>query len=424
MVALIWAATDSHPTKLYLHRMIKRQVVITGIGVISALGLNKDGFWNGLIIGRCGIAEIDLFDVSNYRTKTGAQIRGFNPEDYFDKRGIQRMSRCDLIGVAAAREAVKDSLLNLNKEDKSRIGVILGGGAGGMLSVEEYRRGLYFGKRPRPSLLIPYSPSVTTDYIALEFGVNGPRATIATACSSSSTSVGYAMDLIRHNEADIVITGGSDAMCELTYAGFNSLRAVDPDKCKPFDANRKGLSLGEAAAILILEDINHAKKRGAKIYAEMAGYGIACDAFHMTAPDSSGSGAARTIKAALLDSGVNPSDVDYINAHGTATYHNDIAETKAIKTVFGEYAYKVPISSIKSMIGHCLGAAGGIEAAATALTIYNGIIPPTINYSTADPNCDLDYVPNKARNKEVDIAISNSLAFGGNNTTIVLKRYK
>ena len=232
------------------------------------------------------------------------------------------------------------------------------------------------------------------------------------------------MDLIRHNEADIIITGGSDAMCELTYAGCNSLRAVDPDKCKPFDANRKGLSLGEAAAILILEDIDHAKKRGAKIYAEMAGYGIACDAYHMTAPDSSGNGAARTIKAALLDAGVSPLDVNYINAHGTATYHNDIAETKAIKTVFGEYAYNIPVSSIKSMVGHCLGAAGGIEAAATALTIYNSIIPPTINYSTPDPNCDLDYVPNKARNKEVNIAISNSLAFGGNNTTIVIKRCK
>lgn len=403
--------------------MDKRKVVITGIGVISALGSNKDEFWEGLINGRCGITEIDLFDVTNYRTRTGAQIKGFNPEKHFDKKHLKRMSRCDQIGVVAAREAIKDSGLDLDKADRKRIGVVLGAGAGGMLSVEKYRKALYEGKRPQPSLLIPYSTSVTTDYIALEFGFNGPRGTIATACSSSSTSIGYAMDMIRHNEAEIVITGGSDAMCTLTYAGFNSLRAVDPDRCRPFDKNRKGLSLGEAAAILILEDINHAKKRGAKIYAEMAGYGIACDAHHMTAPESSGEGAARTIMSALSDAGISPSDVDYINAHGTATYHNDIAETKAIKTVFGEYAYKIPVSSIKSMIGHCLGAAGGIEAAATALTIYNGIIPPTINYSTPDPNCDLDYVPNTAREKDVNIAISNSLAFGGNNTTIVMKRY-
>jgi 3-oxoacyl-(acyl-carrier-protein) synthase len=246
--------------------------------------------------------------------------------------------------------------------------------------------------------------------------------TVVTACSSSSTSVGLAADYIRRGDADVMLTGGSDAMCELTYSGFNSLRAVDQEPCRPFDQERKGLSLGEGAAVLVLEELGRAKARGARIYAEVAGYGIACDAYHMTAPDVSGDGAARTMLAALADAGMGPGEVDYINAHGTATRYNDAAETAAIKKVFGPRAHGVAVSSIKSMVGHCLGSAGAIEAAATALTLYHGVIPPTINYRNPDPDCDLDCTPNTARRADVKAALSNSLAFGGNNTTVAFRK--
>jgi len=401
----------------------QRKVAVVGLGVVSALGMTAKDFWDGLVKGRCGIGQLSLFDTSAYRTHLGAEVRGLDPAMHFGKKELGRMSRCDVLGMIAAREAMFDSGLDFATLDKETVGVVLGGGAGGMLSGEKYRRDLHEKKRaPRPSLLIPFSPSVTTDYIAIEFGLEGPRATIVTACSSSSTSIGYAADLIRRGDADIIVTGGSDAMCELTYSGFNSLRAVDEGPCRPFDINRKGLSLGEGASILVLEEMERAKARGARIYAELAGYGIAGDAYHMTAPEANGGGAARTIAGALDDAGVSPEEVDYINAHGTATRFNDVAETAAIKSVFGEKAYGIPVSSIKSMIGHCLGAAGGLEAAATVLSVYHGIIPPTINYGNKDPHCDLDYTPNEARHKDLRVAISNSLAFGGNNTTIVVKK--
>lgn len=401
----------------------ERKVAVVGLGVVSALGMTALDYWDGLIKGRCGIGPIDLFDVSAYRTHIGAQVRGIDPDAHFGKKELKRMSRCDQLGIIAAREAVADSGLDLSHEDLDRIGVLMGGGAGGMLSGEKYRRDLYEKMhRPRPSLLIPFSPSVTTDYIALEFKISGPRATVVTACSSSSTSVGYAADWIKRGDAEVVIAGGSDAMCELTYSGFNSLRAVDERPCRPFDALRKGLSLGEGAGILVLEEMGRARARGARIYAELAGYGIAGDAYHMTAPEASGGGAARAIAAALLDAGVTPDDVDYINAHGTATKFNDLAETAAIKKVFGERAYDIPVSSIKSMIGHCLGSAGGLEAVAAVLSVYHDIAPPTIHYESKDPLLDLDYIPNAARRGRINVAVSNSLAFGGNNTTIVVKK--
>lgn len=401
-----------------------RKVAVVGIGVVSALGLDAVEFWDGLVHGRCGIGPVDLFETSAYRTSIGAQVRGLDPSVHFDRKKLKRMSRCDQLGLIAAREALKDSRINLARENLENIGVILGGGAGGMFSGEGYRRDLFAGTRkPRPSQLIPFSPSVTTDYVADEFGLMGLRSTIVTACSSSSTSIGYAAECIRRGDADIVLTGGSDAMCELTYSGFNSLRAVDPGPCRPFDAERKGLSLGEGAAILVLEEMGRAKARHARIYAELAGYGIACDAYHMTAPEAKGEGAARTIAAALADAWASPEEVDYINAHGTATKFNDVAETAAIKAVFGDKAYSIPVSSIKSMIGHCLGSAGALEAAATVLSVFNGMIPPTINYENRDPHCDLDYTPNTARKKDIKLALSNSLAFGGNNTTIAVRKY-
>ncbi len=402
---------------------IERKVAVVGIGVVSALGLTRKDFWEGLAAGRCGIGLVDLFDTTAYRTRIGGQVRGLDPAAHFGKKALKQMSRCDLFGVLAAREAVADSGLRQGGPELERTGVLLGGGAGGMLSGERYRRDLYEGKRKaRPSLLIPFSPSVTTDYVAMEFNLAGPRATVVTACSSSATSVGYAADWIRRGEADVVIAGGSDAMCELTYSGFNSLRAVDERPCRPFDLGRKGLSLGEGAGMLVLEEMGHAVARGARVYAELAGYGIAGDAYHMTAPEPDGGGAARTMEAALKDVGAAPEDVDYINAHGTATRFNDAAETAAIKKVFGPRAYDIPLSSIKSMIGHCLGAAGGLEAAATVLSVYHGVIPPTINYKDKDPACDLDCTPNRARKRDMRLAISNSLAFGGNNTTLVIRK--
>ena len=401
----------------------ERRVAVVGLGVVSALGMTTDEFWQGLMAGRCGIGPVGLFDTAAYRTHIGAEVRGLEPLSHFTKKELKRMSRCDVLGLIAAREAFLDSGLRISPGDADMIGVILGGGAGGMLSGESYRRGLHERKKALcPSLLIPFSPSVTTDYVALEFGLRGPRSTVVTACSSSSTSIGYAADMIRRGDADVMLTGGSDAMCELTYSGFNSLRAVDEAPCRPFDKGRKGLSLGEGAAILVLEEMGRARARGARVYAELAGYGISGDAYHMTAPESSGDGAARAMAGALLDAGADTGDVDYINAHGTATRFNDIAETAAIRSVFGDRAYGIAISSIKSMIGHCLGAAGGLEAAATVLSVYNDFIPPTINYAEKDPQCDLDYTPGHARSLNVRLALSNSLAFGGNNTTIAIRK--
>jgi 3-oxoacyl-[acyl-carrier-protein] synthase II len=403
---------------------IKKRVAVTGIGIVSAFGLGRDEFWEGVSTGRCAIGEVSLFDTAAYRTHIGAQVGEFYPQVHFMPKQLARMSRCDQLGVIAAREALEDSGMTPYKDkDNTRFGVLLGAGAGGMFSGERYRRDLHEKKRnPRPSDLIPFSPNVTTDYVANDSRLKGPRSTVVTACSSSSTAIGYAADWIRDGRADVVLAGGSDAMCELTYSGFNSLRAVDANPCRPFDMERKGLSLGEGAAILVLEDMDRAIARGVRIYAEIAGYGIGCDAYHMTAPEINGAGAARTILAALRDAGVRPEEIDYINAHGTATRYNDVAETAAIKSALGGHAYDIPISSIKSMIGHCLGAAGGLEAAATALTIYNGLIPPTIGYENPDPDCDLDYTPNEPRKADVSVALSNSLAFGGNNTTVVIRK--
>lgn len=401
------------------------RVVITGLGAVCAIGKNKEEYWKNLIEGKCGIDRIDLFDTKEHRTQTGAQVKDFHPEKYISSKKLKRMSRTDRLGIIAAQEAIRDSGLNWKKENRERIGVLLGAGAGGMFEAEEYHRVLLTKgpNKTRPTLLISHPPCVTTDYIAKEFGLRGPRSTIVTACSSSATSIGYAADLVKDGRADIMVTGGSDALCQLTYSGFNSMRVVDKDRCRPFDKNRTGLSLGESAGILILEELEHAKNRGAKIYCEFLGYGLSGDAYHMTTPHPKGKGAIQAIREALRDAGVKPEDVGYINAHGTATPFNDETETRAIKEVFKERAYQIPVSSTKSMVGHCLGAAGGIEAVAVSLAIRNNMIPPTTNYETNDPQCDLDYVPGKARKKEINIALSNSFAFGGNNTVLVFGKY-
>jgi 3-oxoacyl-[acyl-carrier-protein] synthase II len=406
--------------------MNRPRAVVTGMGILASIGQDLPSFWKNLLAGVCGIDRITLFDPSGYRAKKAAEVKGFEPRRHFSPRQLRRMSRCDQLGMKAALEALTDSALVLEKEDRERVGIFIGGGAGGIFSAERYRKEMIQkgGRRVRPSLLLPFSTCALNDAIAEEWRILGPRATIATACSSSATAISCGLDAVRSGEADIAVVGGSESLSEVTFGGFNSLRSVDEEYCRPFDLNRKGLSLGEGAAFLILEEAEHARKRGAKIHAELMGYGLSGDGQHMTAPDPGGQGAARAMREALKDAGVGPEEVGYINAHGTATPANDASETKAIKILFGERARQIPVSASKSMIGHCLGAAGALEAVATILTIRADRIPPTIHYETPDPECDLDYVPNRARDAGVKIALSNSFAFGGNNTALVFGKWK
>jgi 3-oxoacyl-[acyl-carrier-protein] synthase II len=396
----------------------KRSAVVTGMGVICAAGKNTGEFLTSLKDGRRGIKEITLFDCTGYPSRMAAQIEGYDPLDFFDKRELRRLSRVDQFVLIAAEEALADADLVLNPKDGAHIGVCLGAGAGGMLSAEIYHRQLLDGKRPRPSLFLPFIPSYATDRLAERYHLEGPRTTITTACSSSASSIAYGAELIRCAEADVMACGGGEALSELTFGGFCSLKIMDPFPCRPFDARRQGLSLGEGAAVLILEDKERALGRGARIYGEMLGYSLGGEAFHITAPEETGKEEARIMREALHDAGVKPHEVDYINAHGTGTILNDQVETLAIKQVWGADAYYLPISSIKSLIGHCLGAAGGLEAAASLLAMRHCFIPPTAGFERGDEICDLDYVP-QVREAEIEIALSNSFAFGGNCTALV-----
>ncbi len=415
-----------------------RRVVITGLGVITAIGRDVKEFWNSLIEGKCGIKEFDLFEHQGYRTHIAAEVgeipaiqtSDFRPQTsglYIVQYRKDRLSRSDRLGLSAAKMAIEDSGLKTQDSELRHplqtMGVSIGVGVGGMLDGEIYYENIYKGKRPKPSILISQQPATTADLIAGYWGLTGLRTTIMTACSSSTVALGYALDMIRLGYQDAMISGGVESLCRLTYSGFNSLRLVDPEPCKPFDMNRNGLSLGEGAAFLIIEELGHAIKRKAKIYAEFLGYGLSCDAAHMTAPIPDGEGAFLAISRAIEDAGISPEEIDYINAHGTATPLNDLMETKAIKKVLGNDT-GVPVSSIKAMVGHTLGASGAIEAVATVLSIYNGVIPPTINHSEKDPGCDLDYVANKAREADINVALSNSFAFGGNNACLVFRRWK
>ena len=403
--------------------MNKRRVVVTGMGVVTAVGNDIPTFWQSLKQGYCGIRPLTIFDTSAYRSHNGGEV-DLSPESHFPLRDLRRLSRCDQFGIIAAREAMNASALDQAERDREKFGIILGADSGGIFSVEKYFRAIYThaSKRPSPSLLLSFSLATATDHIAQEFDLRGPRTTTATVCSSSAAAIAFAYDAIAFGEAELMISGGSDSLCEVTYAGFNSLRAIDPEGCRPFDKNRQGLSLGEGAGILVLEELEHARARGARIWGEVLGYGISAEAHHLTAPEPSGTGIARCIRLALADAGIVPEAVDYINAHGTATPLNDVVETRGVKMAFGKRAYEIPISSIKAMIGHCLGSAGAIEAVATLLSLNEGIIPPTINYATPDPACDLDYTPHEARKKEMQMAISNSFAFGGNNVCLVFSK--
>jgi 3-oxoacyl-[acyl-carrier-protein] synthase II len=405
---------------------MKRRAVVTGMGIVTAIGCDVASFRKNMFQGICGIGPISLFDASGYRSRNAAEVRNFSPDLSLPLRDRRRLSRCDQMGLKAAAEAVLDAGLEIAGEDPERIGVFIGGGAGGILSAEKYRRDMIRKgpRQARPSLLIPFATSALTDALAEVYGIRGTRMTVATACSSSATAIGLALASIRAGETDLAVVGGSESLSEVTFGGFNALRSVDEECCRPFDLHRRGLSLGEGAAVLILEEAGRALRRKAGIHAEVCGFGLTADGHHMTAPDPQGGGARRAMEGAVRDGGMQLSEIDYINAHGTATPANDLAETNAIKKLFGEKAREIPVSSIKAMVGHCLGAAGAVEAVATVLSVSGGRIPATIHYETPDPECDLDYVPDHSREKEIRFALSNSFAFGGNNTALVFGRWK
>jgi 3-oxoacyl-[acyl-carrier-protein] synthase II len=403
-----------------MHTETAHRVVVTGIGIIASIGWSCAEFEAGLFKGQCGIGPLTLFDTSGFTARVGGQVTHDNLAGGFKAREIKRISRCDLLGLTAAKEALTHSGIDLDLCDRESIGVVLGGGAGGMLEWERYRRRRWSGsKRNISSKLLAASPCTLTDLIAGHYGLWGTRATITTACSSSATSIGYGFDLIRCGDQQMVITGGSESLSELTFAGFNALRVMSPEACRPFDRNRKGLSLGEGAAVLVLEALDHARARGANVLAEVLGYAINSDAYHMTSPDPEAQGMQRVMAQALARSNVAPDQIDYVNAHGTGTQINDATETAAIKSVLGR---DIVVSSTKSMVGHCLGAAGAIETVATLLALIRQVAPPTIHLEEADPECDLDYVPGCSRPHRIRYALSNSFAFGGNNTSLILGR--
>jgi 3-oxoacyl-[acyl-carrier-protein] synthase II len=377
--------------------------------------------------GRCGIGPVTVFDTTEFRTHNGGQLQAVAPRELIPPPfSRKRMSRADCMAFAATIEALKDAeLLDAPERLRAEMGVVIGGGAGGMLECEAVYRDYLLGRRGAAySRFASFCCASSADRIASALGLMGPKTTFMTACSSGATAIGYARDLIQTHMAPVAICGGTEPLCRLTYAAFNALQAVDPEYCRPFDKNRLGLSLGEGAGIMILEALSHARRRGARIYGELLGYGVSCDAYHMTAPDPAGAGAALAMQRALDDAGVSTGAVDYINAHGTGTPANDLMETKGIKAVFGRRAYQIPISSTKSMTGHTLGAAGAIEGVAAVLAIHHRFIPPTIHCATPDPHCDLDFVTEGARPAaEIRIVLSNSFAFGGNNTAVVFGRY-
>jgi 3-oxoacyl-[acyl-carrier-protein] synthase II len=407
------------------------RVVITGIGVITPLGNTIEKYWDSLINGKSGIDRITKFDVSSYTTKLAAEVKDFVSTDYIEKKEAKRMDRFAQFALSSARLALEDSKLDLSKEDLDRAGVIYASGVGGIETLEN-QHNILLEKGPgrvSPFFVPMMIPDMAAGLISITYGLKGHNETIVNACASSSSAIGDAFKVIQRGDADFIVTGGSEAaITPLSLAGFCAIKAMttneDPNTaCRPFDANRDGFVMGEGSGTLILESLEHALNRGAYIYAEIIGYGASADAYHITAPEPTGAGAVRAMKNALKDADIKTEDVDYINAHGTSTVYNDKYETMAIKNIFGEHAYELKISSTKSMTGHLLGASGAIEAIATILALKNGIIPPTINYVTQDPECDLNYVPNKAIKEEIKYALSNSFGFGGHNATLAFKKF-
>ncbi len=412
---------------------MKRRVVVTGLGMVTPLGTGVQKTWEALCAGKSGIRRIEKFDPSPFPCQIAGQVWDFRSEDFMDKQEVRRFDIFVHLAVAAAQMAMKESALRIDDTNRHRVGCLTGSGLGGLAMLEHYHQVLLEqGPRRISPFFIPgIIANMAPGQIAIQFGVKGPNLSIETACAASCHAVGESMSLIREGKADAMIAGGSEAVVTpLALGGFCSMRALStrndaPEKAsRPFDLNRDGFVMAEGSGILVLEEMHHALDRGASIYAEVIGYGMSGDAYHITAPEPDGGGAALCMRNAIEDAGLRPEDIDYINAHGTSTKLNDESETKAIKAVFGEHAYKVAISSTKSMTGHLLGGAGGVEAAIIALTIKNGIIPPTINYDTPDPACDLDFVPNVARKAKVRAAMSNSFGFGGTNASLIFKAFE
>ena len=413
--------------------MDKRCVVITGMGAVTPIGNTAEEFWASLVEGRSGIGPITRFDPSQLPTRIAGELKGFDPLKYIDKKDDRKFDRFLKYAVACAVMAVEDAGLKTDRIDATRFGVLVGSGIGGLETLlEQYDTLTAKGPdRVSPFFVPMIIINMASGVISMRFGAKGPNTSVVTACATGNHAIGEAMRIIERGDADVMIAGGAEAIIiPLTIAGFCQMKAMstrndDPTRAsRPFDAERDGFVCGEGGGLVVLEALEHARRRDARIYAEVAGYGMTGDAHHMTAPDPEGDGAARAMAAALRDAAVEPAAVGYINAHGTSTPYNDKFETIAIKRVFGDHAKKLAVSSTKSMTGHLLGAAGGIEAIATAFALHHGVLPPTINYEKADPDCDLDYVPNQARKQEVAVALSNAFGFGGTNATLALKKYR
>ncbi|MDA8388622.1 MAG: beta-ketoacyl-ACP synthase II [Nitrospiraceae bacterium] len=410
---------------------MRRRVVVTGLGLITPLGIGTEQSWKGLVEGRSGIRRITQFDASGFAAQIAGEVEGFVPEDYMDAKDARKTDRFAQLAVAAAGMALRDSGLVIGPDNAERVGVLIGSGIGGLQTIERYHA-ILLEKGPRritPFFIPMLSINLAAGNISIKFGAKGPNSAVSTACATGSHAIGDACRIIQYGDADAMIAGGTEAViAPLCIGGFSAMKALstrndEPQKAsRPFDSGRDGFVMGEGSGILILEELQSALGRGARVLAEFAGFGMSSDAYHITSPSADGDGAARCISNALKDAGVPPGAVDYINAHGTSTRQGDEIETSAIRKVFGAHAGKLAVSSTKSMTGHLLGAAGGVEAAVSVLTIMNSIIPPTINLDNPDPECDLDYVPHEARRRRVDYALSNSFGFGGTNACLLFKR--
>ncbi len=408
-----------------------KRVVVTGMGVISALGHNVDEFWTNILAGKSGVDRVTLFDAKDYTCQIGAEVRGWDPAQHMDPKEVRRNDRYTHFGFCAAKQAIADAKLDMTKEDADRVGVVIGSGIGGMWTIETQHKNL-LEKGPRkvsPFMIPALISNMASGLVAIELGARGPNFCVVSACATATHAIGESMRMISRGDADVMVCGGAEAaITPLAYAGFCSMKAMstnneNPQKAsRPFDAQREGFVMAEGAGILVIESLEHALARGAHIYCELAGYAATCDAYHITSPDPEGKGLSQAMSRAIADARMRPEEIDYINAHGTSTPYNDKFETLAIKKVFGDHARKVMISSTKSMTGHLLGAAGGVEAVISVKTITTGEVPPTINLDNPDADCDLDYVPNVKRQAEVKAVLSDNLGFGGQNAALVFRK--
>ena len=412
---------------------MNRRVVVTGIGLVSALGIGTEETWSGVRAGQSGVTRITRFDISGYATQIAAEVKGFDPLAFIEKKDIKKMDLFIQYAIAAAQFAMDDSALEITPDNAPNVGVYIGSGIGGFITIErEHEALLNGGPRKVSPFFIPSAIiNLASGQVSIRFGAKGPNSATCTACSASAHAIGDAYEIIKRCDADAIIAGGSEAaICPMSVAGFGQLRALstrndEPARAsRPFDKDRDGFIIGEGAGVLILEELEHAQRRGAQVYAEIVGYGMSSDAYHMTAPSEDGDGARRVMAMAVRKAGIAPSDVDYINAHGTSTPYNDRLETLAIHNCFGEHARNLAISSTKSMTGHLLGGAGGLEAGITALAVRHQIVPPTINLDDPDPECDLDYVPHQSRRMPIRYALSNSFGFGGTNAALLFKKFE